>query len=131
MSLDVWWRLVFVQALIFSRPVDRWLWLRLLELLAVLDVEEREEPALLAREMGRGTGVTGGESNSTLSCVGEDEVEEFSCLRWDEEVELSSTVRTRWANFSEQTDSLMLLGRGDTWTIMRVLLSPLRESCSR
>ena len=30
---------------------------------------------------------------STLSCVGEDEVDEFSCLLEDEE--LSSTLRTR------------------------------------
>lgn len=49
---------------------------------------------------------------STLSWVGEDDVEEFSCLL--EEEELSSTVRTRCANFSEQTDSLMFDGNGET-----------------
>lgn len=87
------------------------------------------EPALLALEIGRGPGVDGGESSSTLSWVGEDDVEEFSCLL--EEEELSSTVRTRCANFSEQTDSLMFDGNGETWTIMRVLLSPLSESCRR
>lgn len=52
---------------------------------------------------------------STLSCVGEDEVDEFSCLLDDELEEDSSTLRTRWANFSELMDSLMLAGRGDTW----------------
>lgn len=51
---------------------------------------------------------------STLSCVGEDEVDEFSCLLEVEEEELSSTLRTLWANFSEQTDSLMLPGNGET-----------------
>lgn len=51
---------------------------------------------------------------STLSWVGEDEVEEFSaCLR--EEAGPSSTVRTRWANFREHTDSIILLSSGDTW----------------
>lgn len=44
-------------------PVDSWDWDRLRELLGVLEVEDRVEPALLAREMGRGTGVTGGESS--------------------------------------------------------------------
>lgn len=42
-------------------------WDLLRELLGVLEVEDSVEPALLAREMGRGTGVTGGES----SCGGE------------------------------------------------------------
>lgn len=94
------------------------------------------EPALEAREMGRG--VTGGESSwggtedtvsrvlsgsgpaqtagagtSTLSCVGEEEADEFSCLL-DEDDGLSSTLRTRCANFREHTDSLMLPGNGDT-----------------
>lgn len=32
-------------------------------MVGVLEVEERVEPALLALEMGRGTGVTGGESS--------------------------------------------------------------------
>ena len=32
-------------------------------MLGVLEVEESVEPALLALEMGSGTGVTGGESN--------------------------------------------------------------------
>lgn len=81
------------QAVSFSRPVDSWDWDLLRELLGVLEAEERVEPALLAREMGRGTGVTGGESSSTLSWVGEDEVDEFSCFLEDEE--LSSTLRTR------------------------------------
>lgn len=44
-------------------PVDSWDWDLLRELLGVLEAEERVEPALLAREMGRGTGVTGGESS--------------------------------------------------------------------
>lgn len=44
-------------------PVDSCDWDRLREVLGVLEVEDRVEPALLAREMGRGTGVTGGESN--------------------------------------------------------------------
>lgn len=48
--------------------------------------------------------------------MGEDDVDEFSCLLVDEDETLSSMLRTRWANFSEQTDSLMLLGNGDTWT---------------
>lgn len=34
-------------------------------------------------------------ATSTLSCVGEDEVEEFSCLLDDELEEDSSTLRTR------------------------------------
>lgn len=52
---------------------------------------------------------------STLSWVGEEDVEEFSaCLR-EEEAVPSSTVRTRWANFREHTDSMILLSRGDTW----------------
>lgn len=90
------------------------------------------EPALLTLERGRGTGVTGGESSSTLSCVGEEDVEEFSAgLREEEEGGPSSTVRTRWANFREHTDSLRLLSSGDTCTIISVLLSPLSESCSR
>ncbi|KAG7239569.1 hypothetical protein INR49_028720 [Caranx melampygus] len=38
-------------------------WDLLRVLLGVLEAEERVEPALLAREMGRGTGVTGGESS--------------------------------------------------------------------
>lgn len=43
-------------------PADSWLWdLRRVE--GVLEEEERVEPALLALEMGRGTGVTGGESS--------------------------------------------------------------------
>jgi len=44
-------------------PVESWDWDRLRELLGVLEAEDRVEPALLAREMGRGTGVTGGESS--------------------------------------------------------------------
>lgn len=83
------------QAAIFSRPVDSCDWDLLRELLGVLEAEDRVEPTLLAREMGRGTGVTGGESSSTLSCVGEDEVDEFSCLLVDEDEEFSSTLRTR------------------------------------
>lgn len=43
--------------------MDSWDWDLLRELLGVLEAEERLEPALLAREMGRGTGVTGGESS--------------------------------------------------------------------
>lgn len=80
------------QAVSFSRPVESCDWDLLRELLGVLEAEERVEPALLAREMGRGTGVTGGESSSTLSWVGEDDVDEFSCFLEDEE--LSSTLRT-------------------------------------
>lgn len=83
------------QADSFSRPVDSCDWDLLRELLGVLEADERVEPALLAREMGRGTGVTGGESSSTLSWVGEDEVDEFSCLLENEDVALSSTLRTR------------------------------------
>lgn len=52
---------------------------------------------------------------STLSWVGEEDVEEFSACRRDEDEGPISTVRTRWANFREQTDSLTLLSRGDTW----------------
>lgn len=44
-------------------PVESWDWDLLRELLGVLEAEDRVEPALLAREMGRGTGVTGGESS--------------------------------------------------------------------
>lgn len=44
-------------------PVDSCDWDLLREPLGVLEAEERVEPALLAREMGRGTGVTGGESS--------------------------------------------------------------------
>lgn len=46
-----------------SLPVDSCDWDLLRVLLGVLEVEERVEPALLAREMGSGTGVTGGESS--------------------------------------------------------------------
>lgn len=46
-----------------SVPVESCDWDLLRELLGVLEAEERVEPALLAREMGSGTGVTGGESS--------------------------------------------------------------------
>lgn len=45
-----------------SSPGACWLW-DLLRVLETLEIEEREEPTLLAREMGKGTGVMGGESN--------------------------------------------------------------------
>lgn len=41
-------------------------------------------------------------------------MDEFSCLLEDAEEAVKSTLRTRWANFSEHTDSLMLAGSGDT-----------------
>lgn len=86
---------VYPHAVNFIRPVDSWLCERR-RVVGVLEVEDRVDPALLAREMGRGTGVTGGESSSTLSCVGEEEVEEFSACRREEEDEGPiSTVRTR------------------------------------
>lgn len=45
-------------------PADSCDWDLLLELLGVLEAEEeRVEPALLARERGRGKGVMGGESS--------------------------------------------------------------------
>lgn len=72
--------------------MDSWDWDLLRDPEGVREAEDRVEPALLALEMGRGPGVEGGESSSTLSWVGEDEVEEFSCFL--EEEELSSTVRT-------------------------------------
>ncbi len=65
---------------------------------------------------------------STLSWVGEEDVEEFSAWRREEDEGPISTVRTRWANFREQTDSLTLLSRGDTWDTERRIPVYLRIS---
>lgn len=57
--------------------MDSWDWDLLREVLDLeVEVEDRVEPALLARERGRGTGVTGGESScgDTRGQDGEDSV---------------------------------------------------------
>lgn len=53
---------VLLASVCVSSPGACWLW-DLLRVLEILEIEGREEPTLLARDMGKGTGVMGGESN--------------------------------------------------------------------